>query len=191
MSAWRATMRRPFRSRRSEPTTNGMRAWSGRGAWRTPSNWYRAVWWVTVAPVEEAADDRQRLVEPVESLARACGPGRSRAPRSRTPGCRHRARGSTRPPLMWSTVAAILATTPGLRNGLAPTSRPSRTRVVDGRPCRQGRPALEERLERVAARRVEVVVAPEVVEAEAVDRLGGLECFRTRSTHRSGAAPRA
>ena len=31
-----------------------------------------------------------------------------------------------RPPLMWSSVDAILATSPGLRNVLAPTSRPSR-----------------------------------------------------------------
>ena len=31
-----------------------------------------------------------------------------------------------RPPLMWSRVAAVLATTPGLRNVLAPTSSPRR-----------------------------------------------------------------
>ncbi len=35
-----------------------------------------------------------------------------------------------RPSLMWSSVAAILAVTPGLRNVLAPTSRPSVTRFV-------------------------------------------------------------
>ena len=35
-----------------------------------------------------------------------------------------------RPWLAWSMVTAILATTPGLRNVLAPTSSPSRARVV-------------------------------------------------------------
>ena len=35
-----------------------------------------------------------------------------------------------RPPLMWSSVVAVLATRPGLRNVLAPTSRPSRVRSV-------------------------------------------------------------
>ncbi len=35
-----------------------------------------------------------------------------------------------RPLLMWSIVTAILATTPGLRNVFAPTSKPSRTRSV-------------------------------------------------------------
>ncbi len=37
-----------------------------------------------------------------------------------------------RPPLMWSSVAAVLATTPGLRKVLAPTSSPSRVRSVCG-----------------------------------------------------------
>ncbi len=36
-----------------------------------------------------------------------------------------------RPPLMWSSVAASLATRPGLRNVLAPTSRPRRIRSVE------------------------------------------------------------
>ncbi len=35
-----------------------------------------------------------------------------------------------RPSLMWSSVAAVLATRPGLRNVLAPTSRPSWVWVV-------------------------------------------------------------
>ena len=35
-----------------------------------------------------------------------------------------------RPPLIWSRVAAVFATSPGLRNVLAPTSRPSRVRSV-------------------------------------------------------------
>ena len=35
-----------------------------------------------------------------------------------------------RPSLMWSSVAAVLATSPGLRNVLAPTSRPTRVRSV-------------------------------------------------------------
>ena len=71
----------------------------------------------------------QRFVEPVEPLADAAArihpvgvTSSSRLP-APSPSTR-------RPPLMWSTVAAILATTPGLRNGLAPTSRPSRTRFV-------------------------------------------------------------
>ncbi len=36
-----------------------------------------------------------------------------------------------RPPLMWSRVATVFATRPGLRNVLAPTSRPSRVCSVD------------------------------------------------------------
>ena len=35
-----------------------------------------------------------------------------------------------RPSLTWSSVVAVLATSPGLRNVLAPTSRPSRVRSV-------------------------------------------------------------
>ena len=35
-----------------------------------------------------------------------------------------------RPWLTWSMVTAIFATSPGFRNVLAPTSRPSRARVV-------------------------------------------------------------
>ena len=35
-----------------------------------------------------------------------------------------------RPPLMWSIVASAFTASPGLRNVLAPTNRPSRTRSV-------------------------------------------------------------
>ena len=35
-----------------------------------------------------------------------------------------------RPSLTWSSVSTLLATTPGLRNVLAPTSNPSSTRLV-------------------------------------------------------------
>ena len=125
--------------------------------------------------VEDAAHRADRFVEPVEPLAEAA--------------CRTRCRGRVcsgsihappmprmaRPPLMWSSVAAVLATSPGLRNVLAPTSRPTRVRSVAIANAASERPALEDGLVRVAEDRVEVVPCPEVVVAEPVDEAGCLE----------------
>ena len=58
-----------------------------------------------------------------------------------------------RPPLMWSTVVASFAVSPGLRNVFAATRRPSRARVVTRRDGRERRPALELRGRRRRPRR--------------------------------------
>ena len=80
-------------------------------------------------PGQDLLDRVDRLLEPVEPLAET-GPevdpvglvlGSIQAP----PMPR-----IARPPLMWSSVAASLATSPGLRKVLAPTSSPRRVRSV-------------------------------------------------------------
>ena len=62
-------------------------------------------------------------------------------------------------------VVASLAVSPGLRNVLAPTRRPRRTRVVDRGQGGEGRPAFELRVGRVALVGEEVVVDPDRVQA--------------------------
>ena len=67
-------------------------------------------------------------------------------------------------------VVASLAVRPGLRKVLAPTRRPSRTRLVDVASGRERRPAVELRVGRVALVGQEVIVDPDRVPA---GRLGG------------------
>ena len=168
MSAYRAASFSP-RFSPSAPMTTGIRAWTGCGAWRTFSNWYFSEWWVTSSPASSATtiasnSSNQSMRWPMvlpgsmpwAMFSKATFP----APRPRI----------DRPWLAWSMVTAILATTPGLRNVLAPTSSPSRARVVACAHADERRPALEEALVRVAAGRVEVIVAPDVGVAHLVQR---------------------
>ena len=125
--------------------------------------------------VEQPAASRR----PIRRASRAAGRTR----------CRSRCRGPcapssihappmpriARPSLTWSSVATVLATSPGLRNVLAPTRRPEPGLLGLAGPGVEQRPALEDRLVRVAEDRVEVVPRPEVGVAEAVDPLGGVE----------------
>ena len=91
-----------------------------------------------------------------------------------------------RPSLMWSRVVASLAVRPGLRNVLAPTSRPRRDALGGHRPGGQQRPALEDGLHRVAEDGVEVVPGPDVVVAEPLDLARGGELFLHRRALRPG-----
>ena len=115
--------------------------------------------------IEQAADQRHGLGQAIEPLAEArC---RSRCPKascssSNQPPPMPRI---ARPPLMWSTVVASFAVSPGLRNVLAATSRPSRARGRHGGQRRQRRPALELRVVAIGLVGEEVVVDPEVVGA--------------------------
>jgi len=58
---------------------------------------------------------------------------------------------------------------------VGPDEEPKPHLASRGAPGGQGGPAFEERLERVATGRVQVVVAPQVVVPEVVDGLGGAE----------------
>ncbi len=78
-----------------------------------------------------------------------------------------------RPSEMWSSVTTILATSPGLRRVLAPTSSPSLARAGRGGERGERRPALEDRLVGVAEDRVHMVPGPDVVVAQVVDLLRG------------------
>ena len=80
--------------------------------------------------VEEPADEPDRLVEPVEPVAETLHRNRGRTRRARARTSRRRARGPSGRRDRWSMVVASLAVRPGLRKVLAPTSSPSRTRVV-------------------------------------------------------------
>ena len=70
MSAWRATIRRPFFSP-ADPTTKGTRAAMGGGACTRPAESVPGRFVIHHLAVQQRSDDRQRLVEPVEPLADA------------------------------------------------------------------------------------------------------------------------
>ena len=154
----------------------GRCAWTGSGWWRRWSN------------VVVAARRRRDLLA-VEQIARIA-PTDSSSQSSRWPkpdpksmpwalcSCSIHAPPMpriARPSLTWSSVAAIFADEARVAERVGPDEQPEPRPLGRHAAAARARPALEDRLVRVAEDRVEVVPRPEVVVAEPVDALGGVE----------------
>ena len=129
MSAYFATVRSVFRSP-LPPIRIGRWVCTGGGRSRMASSAYRPPTGdVTASPSSKAR------MEPTDSSSQS---SRSPKPRPKSMPAAACSRSNHAPPrpamarpsLMWSRVVSVLATSAGLRNVFAPTSSPSRTRVV-------------------------------------------------------------
>ena len=114
--------------------------------------------------VEQAPDQHHGLVEAIEAFADRPG-SRCRRRHARVRTRRRRCPGSPGRPRGGRGSSSSLATCPGLRNVLAPTIRPRRTRRVSGASAGEHAPALEDRLLPRTEDREQMVPGPDRVPA--------------------------